>query len=84
MFPFWDKHRDFFYSREKGEIKLMEQMQITMPVQNVLRVGEKKCGKCAQAEKLPVEIRIDLAISRVPGTPYICPVCKGVHSLIRF
>jgi hypothetical protein len=53
-------------------------------MESVAEIEEKVCGKCAQSEKMEIELRIKLALSRVPGTPYMCPVCKGVHSLLGF
>lgn len=39
------------------------------------------CGKCAQEKQLPLEERIDIALTRLSGNTYICPHCKAQHAL---
>lgn len=40
---------------------------------------EKICGQCSQAEELPIDERIAIAMTRLPNVVYLCPVCKTEH-----
>lgn len=41
---------------------------------------EKLCGACSKETGMPKELRIELAMSRIPNVVYTCPNCKEEHS----
>ncbi|WP_209121105.1 hypothetical protein [Alkalihalobacillus sp. BA299] len=42
---------------------------------------EKLCGSCSKNKGISKEERMKIAMSRLPGTVYICPECNEEHML---